>query len=243
MIILIFTFSSIFLFAEEGKLEMFYSNDSLLNVSFENNTGIEKSNEKEIFDLIDLSSNYQGFCEIKLNRISGFLEDNIYFLELFFNQLIDENNKNSIKRYKLIRNDLFPELNQNFISLKKITEDYFFNMECCVRVMWSYEREQVFVLGREITPGIYALTGDWPEHGLVFWSKYFFDSDYSPDNNTEHIRLGKMDYPYWFYETNLKIRIVKQVNDSKGNYLGEIAIDFYKFDNYDVLFPNSDSSK
>jgi hypothetical protein len=108
-----------------------------------------------------------------------------------------------------------------------------------VRVTYNVEKIQFILVGREIEPGVYASTVDWPDFDLNLWSNYYFDLDFSSDPNyeTEYVDSNHvMKFDHWFYETNLKIRVVKQIRGTNGEYLGEIAVDFYKLRDYDKLF-------
>ena len=110
-----------------------------------------------------------------------------------------------------------------------------------VRIMYNFEKYQFILVGKEIEPKVFASTVDWPEYNINWWSSYYFATNNAPDPNYETEFIGKdgnMKASSWFYETNLKIRIVKQIRGINNEYLGEIAVDFYKLRDFNKLFSN-----
>lgn len=223
-------------FSDEKKLEMFHEYDRLLNTSFDKKDNFEVGSKNEKLSYEELSSEYRNYGNEKLTFISDVLSENSEELEKFFKLVIGNNPSKYGKRYKLLKEDKYPQVHSEYEKIKTLLENEFFYFSECIRLMWSYEREQIFVIGKEISPDLYASTAEWPDYELVYWNKYYFDGDYAPHNSTDQLENGIMKYSYWFYETNLKIRIVYKIEDNEGQYLGEFSVDFYKFDDFDSLF-------
>lgn len=204
----------------------------------------EKGNKKEILEIKGISKEYQK----KINEYSEYLEkiikNNINLIKEFYNISVKKDSKGVEKiRFGIGKEELllkpvkgFENIYEKYQILKDILSksvlDHFNN---CPRLMYSIERTQFFVLGKEISNGVFASTDGL---SLVYWGDYYFGVDYSaPGTTTKFIGSnGQMNFKEWYYESNIKIRIVKQIRDEEGKYCGELAVDFYKFDDYDKLF-------
>lgn len=220
-------------------LSRFYRYDEMPNVKDRVQYGFETGSDTAVLSSEEISEAYRDKITSYSNSIEEVIDNNLPDFIAFYA---------SAKEFNYISPKLFinrPEdqkyasLLQNYDRLiailnRELLEKY----PNCVRVMWSHGKFQLFVLGKEIEPGIRATTAEWPAVNLVLWDRYYWEVDSAPPGfETEYVdSQGIMKFPEWYYETNLKIRIVKQIRDGEGRYAGELAADFYKFDSYRTLF-------
>lgn len=106
-----------------------------------------------------------------------------------------------------------------------------------IRCMIAIEDIQYIEVAIKINENMSAITVD-PEFGdNVYWTAYLMGGQPTELPKEDVIDdQGVIKYNEWFYESNMKLRIVKQIRDTDGKYYGEIYADYYKLDQYDKLF-------
>lgn len=238
VMVLVICFKDAYSQTDKEKLKIFYKYDEMYFVRFKGLKGVEKGYKWEIFDIDKISKGYRERVREYSGYITEVISKNIKLFKEFYDLAKEDGvvfNPSLLlkprKGYEKVY-DKYQELKE---ILKKEILNHYAN---CPRVMWSLGMAQFFVIGKEIEKGVYASTAEWPDFELVYWNDYYFDAEYLPEGvTTKYIgKEGQMRFREWYYESNLKIRIVKQIRDKDNNYLGELAVDFYKFDDYEKLF-------
>jgi len=124
-----------------------------------------------------------------------------------------------------------------------IAKDLFPKLPDAIRCMVGSYDSQYIEIALELDANTFAYA-DSDSFTTVFWKDYYRD-DPPPYINPEGILddQGVIKYHEWFYESNLKLRVVKQIRDKDGKYYGEIYADYYKLDEYDKLFDKDGNPK
>ncbi len=220
---------------EEDKIRVFYKNDWMffygdkgdLDEDFDRNKMAEKGYDFEVFSFDKINDQYKADVSLYLKILNEFVKKNNYELQEY---------------YKCIINPICDK-NQLRLMDKKI-EGYLKNLlpqlKNGIRCMIAVRTSQFFEIARKIGNNEYATTmpitgGMFDE---VFWNRYLRPGMQPIQLPREQVldEQGVIKYREWFYESNMKIRVVKQIRDEQGNYYGEIYADYYKLDQFDKLF-------
>lgn len=215
-----------------NQMAVFYYYDDLLNVRLENDfRGVENGTGKELFSIEDITIDYRSEVSDKLIALQSILDQNIelfnsaylaFFQDRFYAvpTLFDSEERRI--QYST-QYTYYQKLSQLLLG---IISDF----PSAVRASYNIEKYQYILKGRQIEDGVSATTAEWPENNLNYWSNYYFEKGDLLNPN------GEIKLDHWFYETNLKYRIVVQIRSPDNRYLGEVAVDFYKFRNFNKLF-------
>jgi hypothetical protein len=212
---------------DEEKTRIFYKNDWMF--FFGDKEGIkpellaEESKTDELFSIDQIRPEYRGAVKEYLAVFQDFINKNFSIIKDYHDYIVK---KASTKDYFIkidkeltdrMKNELLPKLKNG------------------VRCMLAVGDTQYIEVAKRVDKDRFALTITSNAVDGVYWARYFRYQEYGGTPNILDSQ-GAIKYPEWFYESNLKIRIVKQIRDEKGNYLGELYADYYKLDQYDKLF-------
>jgi hypothetical protein len=210
----------------EDKIRIFYIYDRMFffgqKENDTSNLSVEESRKDIIFSISEISNKYQ-------DHVKEYLKIFQAFIAKYFKEFIDYHDCVSKQN---ITDAFFIRLDKTLI--KQMQNELLPNLKNGIRCMLAVKELQFIEVSIKIDKDTYAATLPPDQGDNVFWTEYFFQFN----SNTPKIldKQGAIKYKEWFYESNLKIRIVKQIRDEKGNYLGELYADYYKLDQYDKLF-------
>lgn len=226
------------------KIKIFYDYDEMFFYGHkEKDKFVEKGDMHEIENKKYISTNYREIVKNYLDKIDIFINSNFKLIREYYGWVaafFEDNNilnkDDNRKRYL----EVDAKLHDAIKDLLIIT------LPGVVRGMYAIDDIQYIEAAIEIEDGLFANTLDFEfdTTDQVYWTSYLLNSQPTKYKREDVLdKEGRMKYREWFYESNLKIRIVKQIRDEKGNYYGELYIDYYKLDEYDKLFDKDGNPK
>jgi len=217
-------------------MQLYWKYDELFAIKEEVVNNIEKYNKvPEKFLISDIEEKYQDIIMIKIEELKKFISENIENFKILYNNSVNENGYCITSPSALLN----PKYKIEYETYKKLEPQVKINLLDkyinCVRIIYGIRMTTVFEVAKKIN-GEFATTPYWPDSELTLWSDYYMYAEYAPKQTYKIVENYAIKYPYWFYESNLKLIVVVQVRDEEGNYYGELRVDFYKFEDYDMLF-------
>lgn len=225
-LLVVSTVSCVSPLTDNEKIAVFYKNEWMFFFGeindVDTNILAEKSDKRELFSIDKVSENYRNDAKQYLVSFQTFIDNNFDLFKSFYNSVVDENI--SEDQFEIVRNKL----------KSKIRAELLPKLKNGIRCMVAVKDLQYIEVARKISDDNYAVTLIDQSVENVYWTDLIHrvDTDLPNVLNAQ----GVIKYHEWFYESNLKIRVVKQIRDDKGNYLGELYADYYKLDQYDKLF-------
>ncbi len=235
LIISILLTSCAYAITDAEKIKIFYKNDWLFFFGFRTNevnekTSIEDENNEKpylpFFSLDKINDKYRVVAKDYLDQMETFIQDNNDILKNFYNAVVDD--KISEKQFIVIRDQVIQLLKDKFLP----------KLKNGIRCMIAVKNMQYVEVAKEIEKNIYAATvsPDDPTDS-VYWFRYLNHPELLGIKSDDILDAqGNIKFHEFFYESNLKIRIIKQIRDEQGNYYGELYADYYKLDQFDKLF-------
>ena len=225
--------------SDKEKMTTFYKYDSMFFYGEKDKyLDVEIGNDSLITDINDISKNYNNQVNIIIEKMNLFCDKNFDILgeyKTHFDSFKQRNNKTYNKEKFLVVHEKLKE---------KMRTELLPQFENVVRCMFAIENVQYIEVAKLLINNTIATTLLDEEGDTVYWNKILYGEYPYQDLHDKYTnKIGLIKYDYWFYESNLKIRIVKQIRDKQGNYLGEIYVDYYKLDKYDELFDKKGNPK
>jgi hypothetical protein len=183
----------------------------------------EESKTDELFSIDKISEEYKTDVKNIIELIDNFIHKNITQLESYYKEVTNIEGDKDI--YIKLKNDVINEMRSELLP----------KLKNGIRCMLAVNETQYIEVAKEIDKNKFAVTLTLNTVDGVFWTNYLHFHQYGDTPNILDSH-GVIKYTEWFYESNLKIRVVKQIRDEKGNYYGELYADYYKLDQYDKLF-------
>jgi hypothetical protein len=233
---------------EKEKIKIFYKYDQLFQDLLENEPvyNVEKGDGFEIFSIDKISKSYQNSAKEYLMFLEQMLKENI----LNFKEILTPKNGKLfplvyLTKYSDEYKDVYEKYKKTMAKLRIAFDKY----NNCVRIIHGYDVYIVNIEAREIEKGLYATQKYFLKNNMsqVQWSAHYFalkwgkEPKVKKEDGTIFDRTLRQDY--WFYESNLKLCVVHKIKDDKGNYFGELELDFYKLDDFDKLFDEKGNPK
>jgi hypothetical protein len=227
---------------EKEKYIIFYNNEWMFYYGQRNKdyvaTAVEDGDNTEIFDFSQISDKYKAIAKEYLTVIEEF--SNKHFLELKEYYDLDTNFYIADKNYKKKEMKII-ETESEKIERKisaEMNSELLPKLKNGVRCMLAIRSNQYIEVAKDIDEGTIAQTTTKEYGDDVFWFDLLRTGRYSwsPKDVNFLDEQGVIKYHEWFYESNMKIRVVKQIRDKDGKYYGKIYADYYKLDEFDKLF-------
>jgi hypothetical protein len=217
------------------KIRIFYKNDWLFFFGYRTNEVNEKTaiedehNEKPylpLLSLVKINDQYRSVVKDYLDQMEIFIEGNKDKLKNFYNAVVDDSI--SEKQFIVMRDQVKGLLKAKL--LPKLTNG--------IRCMVAIDDTQYIEVAKEIDKNIFAATvSDLHPNDSVYWFRYLQHPELMGMKREDILdSQGVIKYREFFYESNMKIRVIKQIRDEQGNYYGELYADYYKLDQFDKLF-------
>jgi hypothetical protein len=227
---------SCFSLTEEQKCKIFYNYESMFIDKNQENTA-ENGKKTGIFDLKEVSMEYQLKTKQYLTTLTNFITNNNKILTDFSEEVM----KNKYAPFELLKMFKGKEKGYNlFTAIKtKIKNEILDAIPECARVMEGIYYGQYYEIPKEIGNMKLSMSEDWMTLGIAAWGEQYFKRQTMDEKELElYFEKDKKTFKYkeWFFETNMKIRIVKQIRDKDDSYCGELVADFYKIGDFDKLF-------
>jgi hypothetical protein len=205
--------------------------------------GFEVGGYDEITTVEGITPEYREKVSEYLDIMTGFIDANITYFEELYEMVM---RKGFYPKDFITPIEGSENLYNACESLRERLRKQIFNeFEDIVRIQVSYDNLVAFELAKQIGDDEYAtmlVHVDYECYTFVAWWLYYAHAQNTP-GGTEYVKDGRMRFPYWFYESNLKLRIIKQIADEQNNYYGELSVDVYKLDKYDELFDKDGKPK
>lgn len=219
--------------AKLEKIRIYFQYDYLFHYDgYKKNLTVEKSSSRELFKISDISKKYQPKAAEYINLLTAFSSNNLELLIEYYKAATDFSIPEEI--FEKTYDDLNDLVKTELLTL----------LPGVIRCMVASYDMQYLQVAIQIDKNLFATTVDADSFSTVFWKDYYRD-DPPPYINPEGVidDQGVIKYHEWFYESNLKLRVVKQIRDKDGKYYGEIYADYYKLDEYDNLFDKDGNPK
>lgn len=237
-----------FALSNNDKIKIFYKYDQLFQSlpKEEPRYNVEKGEGFELFSFNQISKEYRNDTKTYLEFVEKLINDN---MALFQKVLSPKDGKliplTSLTKYSDKYKDAYEEYKVLSDRLRTAFEKY----ENCVRIIHGYDIYIVNIIARDIGNGLFATQRYYLAKGIgeVQWSAHYFALKWGKEAKVKKADGTIVDrtlrQDYWFYESNLKLCVVHKIKDDKGNYYGELELDFYKLNDFDKLFDEKGNPK
>lgn len=222
----------------EEKIQIFLKYDELFHYSDEKGPGFEKGYKYEILDIKNISPEYQNITLEYQKILTDFINNNRnYFISLF----TKKNEKYFLNKHLEKKYDGYEYAYDAYQNIKGNMNKLFKTHDTFIRSLCAVEANFLFQFGRTFKNSTSTILNFYigKEDREPYWGYYYFALLWDwplvrNEGDKNYNRDLKQDY--WFYESNMKIVVVQRMQDENGNYLCEISMDFYKLQDFDMLF-------
>ncbi len=225
---------------ENDKMKIYYKYDQRFRriQADEIKNNIEQGFPYEIFQIETISKEYRAFAKEKLEYLKQFINKNINSVREILYHNGEQVPLINLKEY----NEKYKKEYNNFQTFKIKLKNILGEHKNCIRVIMSNDyvimTVEYITLSDNLTTDLKCY--DETPFCQPWWSNYYFAQKMGTSNK---VKLDdgsffdrSLNQDYWFYESNLKLCVVHKIKDDKGNYYGELRLDFYKLDDYEKLF-------
>jgi hypothetical protein len=225
--------------SNDKRMDVFYKYDSLYFMGDKSKyLSVEIGDPNLIISAEKLSKNYRASVIEILESMNSFVNQNLNIILKYnecYNSFMKKNDKPFTRNeFDLVHEELIKLLSENLIKANDFV----------VRCMFAINSIQYIEVAKRLSNGQPAKTLFSMETDTVYWMNVLEGQYPFGDLKKRHTdEQGLIKYDHWFYESNLKIRIVKQIRDKNNKYLGEIYVDYYKLDKYEELFDENGKPK
>ena len=234
----------------EDIMTTFYNYDTMFYINEGEKSGFETGDKYAIYSINEISDKYQKYAKEYLNLITEFINTQISTIKCFFVTI--DGQQLYLGKYLEEKNDKYIDGYNAYQNFKNAIYTLMENNKELARVNGGFKLDKRFEVPRILSNGESLRLPDLDDPGIVYWAQaYLWQETSVPiDKNTSveekkiiaHI-MNKLEVDYWFYESNLKLCVVRKIYDNDGKYYGELSMDFYKLDKYNELFDKEGNPK